>query len=325
MNAGATLNGTGTVGNTEINAGGKFAPGMANVPGTSMTVGGNLVFHSGSVYEVEVNAAGQGDRVIVSGTVDLTGSSLSVLAANGTYQPSTSYLIIDNDAVDPVIGTFTSVATNLAFLTPSVVYDGGTGNDVVLTLERDAALSFCSVAKTRNQCDVATALDQFPTDNALYLAVLNQTAAGARQAFDALSGEIHATVAGVLSEDSRYVRDAILGRLMQASYTGGGDMQVASLAAAGPQLASLDSSAMALGNPVAGGDTSLSAPAPSPLAFLDARLRRLGEFRLQRQRGDRKPQSRRLRVGHGRQYRRLLADWAGDRRVVLECGRGCAR
>ena len=134
VNSGATLNGTGIVGDAEINAGGTFAPGVPNFPGTSMTVEGNLVFHSASVYEVEVNATGQGDQVIVNGAVNLTGSILSVLASNGTYQPSTNYVIIDNDDVDPVIGTFASVTTNLAFLTPSVVYNGGTGNDVVLTL-----------------------------------------------------------------------------------------------------------------------------------------------------------------------------------------------
>ena len=40
-----------------------------------------------------------------------------------------------------------------------------------------------------SQCSVANTLNQFPTDNLPFLAVLNQTAEGARQAFDALSGE----------------------------------------------------------------------------------------------------------------------------------------
>ena len=216
MNDGATLTGTGTVGNTEINTGGTFAPGMATVPGTSMTVDGNLVLHSSSVYEVEVNAAGQGDKVIVNGTVNLTGSVLRVLAANGDYNPKTDYVIIENDGTDAVVGTFSSITSSLAFLTPTVIYNGGTGNDVVLTLVSNVGpgpgqQSFCSVADTRNQCNVAEALDLFPSNNPLFLAVLSQTAEGARQAFDALSGEIHATVAGMLADDSRYVRDAILG------------------------------------------------------------------------------------------------------------------
>jgi len=235
------------------------APG--NSIGT-MTVNGAFTLGKGATYEVEVNAAGQSDKVIVNGTVNLTGAVLRVLAANGNYKPKTDYLIIENDGSDAVSGIFASITSSLAFLTPSVIYNGGTGNDVVLTLIRNDT-DFCDVAQTRNQCSVGRALNQFPTDNALFLAVLNQTAAGARQAFDALSGEIHATVAGMLADDSRYVREAILGRLMQAGAASDGNTQMASLAAAGPQVASLDSSAMALGY----GDKSLSAPARAPLAF----------------------------------------------------------
>ena len=215
-NNGATLMGTGQLGATTILGGGLYAPGVYGI-GTQ-TVNGNFTLGAGAIYEVEANAAGQGDKVIVNGAVNLTGSVLRVLAEAGNYKPNTKYVIIDNDGVDAVAGTFASVTANLAFLKPTVIYNGGTGNDVVLTLERNATL-FTSVADTRNQRAVAGALDQFPTNNALFLAVLNQTADGARQAFDALSGEIHATVAGLLADDSRYVREAILGRLMQATYT----------------------------------------------------------------------------------------------------------
>ena len=218
---GARLGGTGTIGNnTTALSGGTVAPG--NSIGT-MTVNGTFTLSGGSVYEVEANAAGQSDKVVVNGTVNLTGATLRVLAQDGNYNPSTDYLIIDNDGADTVTGTFASVTTTLAFLTPTVLYTAGDGNDVVLTLERTSGpggsgpMSFCSVANTPNQCNVALALDQFPTDNPLFLAVLNQTEAGARQAFDALSGEIHATVSGTLADDSRYVREAVLGRLMQAS------------------------------------------------------------------------------------------------------------
>jgi outer membrane autotransporter protein len=143
-----------------------------------------------------------------------------------------------------------------------VFCDGGDGNDVVLTLI-NSGISFCSVANTRNQCHVALALDQFPTDNALFQAVLLQSPEGAREAFDALSGEVHASVSGVLADESRYVRDAMLGRLTQASYTGRSG-QVASLGAGGPQVAALDAQAMTVGSdePMTVGydDKSLAAP-----------------------------------------------------------------
>ena len=267
---GGTLKGTGTFGGLTVN-GGTVAPG--NSIGT-MTVNGAFTLGSGAVYEVEVNAAGESDKVIVNGTVNLTGATLRVLAANGNYKTSTNYTIIENDGADAVAGTFATITSSLAFLTPTVFYTGGDGNDVVLNLARNETL-FPDVARTFNQRAVAGALSQFPTNNALFLAVLNQTAEGARQAFDALSGEIHATVAGTLADDSRYVREAILGRLMQASHTAGGNTQTAALAAAGPQVASLDANAMALGY---GGKDLGAPPSSSPLAFWTRAYGAWGDF-----------------------------------------------
>jgi outer membrane autotransporter protein len=276
-----TLGGTGLIDNTvTVQSGGIYAPG--NSIGTQ-TVNDDFTLDAGAIYEVEVDAAGNGDKVVVTGlasTVNITGAILHVLAQNGSYAPSTQYTIIDNQSSNTVTGTFAQVTSNLAFLTPTVAYNVGPGaNDVVLTLTLiNNAVDFCSVAETRNQCNVATALDQFPTDNPLFLAVLNQTAEGARQAFDALSGEIHATVGGVLADDSRYLREAILGRLVQASYTNnttGKAGQVASFGAGGPQVASLDSQAMALGY-----DDKSLAPAPSTpgLAFWTRAYGAWGDF-----------------------------------------------
>src|SRR5204862_6349368 len=56
-------------------------------------------------------------------------------------------------------------------------------------------------------------------------------------ALDQLSGEVHASTASVLADESLYVRSAILGRLRQASY--GGDIgtmgTMAALRLGGPQ------------------------------------------------------------------------------------------
>jgi outer membrane autotransporter protein len=273
VNDGGMLMGSGMIGgDAMIMSGGMYAPG--NSIGTQ-TIAGNLMFASGAVLQVEVNAAGASDKIIVNGTVNLTGAALQVLAANGAYRPKTNYTIIENDGSDAVTGTFASITSNLAFLTPAVFYNAGDGNDVVLRLERTS--EFCSVAKTKNECNVATALDQFATNNDLFLAVLNQTAAGARQAFDALSGEIYATVSGVLADDSRYVRDAVLGRLMQAGHTGRGDGSAA-LAAAGPQSASIDANAMTLGSGSKSLGEDMPASAPAPLAFWTRAFGAWGDF-----------------------------------------------
>ncbi|GFO81007.1 MAG: hypothetical protein A49_06340 [Methyloceanibacter sp.] len=202
---GGTVKGTGTFGDLTVN-GGTVAPG--NSIGT-MTVN-NFTLGSGAVYEVEVNAAGQSDKVIANGAVNLTGAALRVLAENGNYKPKTEYTIIQKDSAGAVTGEFDSISTNYAFLTPAVDYSAGDGNDVVLTLLRTVVpstggggnggggsggggsggsggsggtsyLSFCSVANTKNQCNVAHALDKFPTDNPLFLSVLTQTAPGSVQ------------------------------------------------------------------------------------------------------------------------------------------------
>jgi outer membrane autotransporter protein len=236
-----TFGSNGTIGGLTVNRGGTLAPGHSI--GT-LTVNGPFVLNPGAVFEVDVDAKGKSDKVIVTDTFNLTGSTLRVLAAIGNYEPRTSYVIIDNLGTDSVRGKFAQVTTNLAFLTPSVDYGGGRGEDVVLILTRTSA--FASVAQTRSHRAVAGALDQFPTSHPLFLTVLNQTAEDARQAFEALSGEIHATVSGVLADDSRYVREAVLGRLMQTTYTNNAG-EVASLGAAGPQVASLEGRAMAVG------------------------------------------------------------------------------
>jgi len=262
VNAGATLSGTGTIA-ALLNNGGVIAPGPAI--GT-LSVAGDAAFGPG-VYQVEVNPHGNGDQMIVGGAVNLSGAILRVLAQNGDYSPSVQYVVIDKTSGGPVAGTFEQVTANSIFLTPTVAYDGGTGNDVVLTLN---AVPFSSVATTPNQRAVATALDQ-GVFGALAQSIFFQTEEGAQQAFNALSGEIHATVAGTLADDSRYVREAMLGRMMQATYSDGAG-EIASLAAAGPQVASLDGQAMTLGY------DGKSLIAPEPLAFWTRAFGAWGDF-----------------------------------------------
>ena len=149
--------------------------------------------------------------VVVGGLVNLTGAILQVLAAPGNYAASTEYLIIDNQGDAPVTGTFGEITSSLAFLTPTVIYNGGIGaNDVVLTLVQQGGgggKQFCSVATSTNQCDVANAVQKLGAGNPLYDAILVQSVAGAQQAFNALSGEVHSTVSSTLANDSHYVRD----------------------------------------------------------------------------------------------------------------------
>ena len=97
---------------------------------------------------------------------------------------------------------------SFAFLTPALSYDA---NDVFLGFTQTTA--FPSVALTRNQASTATALQALGLGNPLFNVVVGQSVAGARQAFDALSGEVHASAVTTAFEDARLPREAILDRL----------------------------------------------------------------------------------------------------------------
>ncbi|MFI4997506.1 MAG: autotransporter domain-containing protein, partial [Hyphomicrobiales bacterium] len=210
VNNGGTLMGNGTIGGLAVNGGGTVAPG--NSIGT-LNVSGNVAFGSGSTYQVEINAAGQGDKIAATGKATLTGGTVQVLAANGLYTPALRYTILT--ANGGVSGTFAQLAvssniTSFAFLTPALSYDA---NDVFLGFAQTA--TFQSVALTRNQASTATAIQALGLGNPIFNAVVGQTAAGAQQAFDALSGEIHASAVTAALEDQRLPREAILDRLSQ--------------------------------------------------------------------------------------------------------------
>nr|WP_275944979.1 autotransporter domain-containing protein [Bradyrhizobium sp. dw_411] len=117
VNAGATLGGNGTVGNTTIN-GGTLAPG--NSIGT-LTVQGNLLLTAASRYIVEVSPSGS-DRTNVFGTATLGGATVTALFGVGSYV-SKQYTIVN--ATDGVVGRFSSlVNTNApANFTSALSYD----------------------------------------------------------------------------------------------------------------------------------------------------------------------------------------------------------
>ncbi|MBZ6078272.1 autotransporter outer membrane beta-barrel domain-containing protein [Microvirga puerhi] len=207
---GATLGGNGTIGGLIVQSGGSAAPG--NSIGR-LSVAGNILFQSGSIYQVEANAAGQADRIDASGAATLQGGTVQVLAEQGTYLPRTTYTILS--AAGGVSGRFSAVSSNLAFLLPSLDYGN---NDVTLTLARSSnpapqPIAFSSVATTINQFRTANAVEALGEGNWVFDTVLSQSVAGARQAFDALSGEAHASAVTVAYEDARLVQNAILTRL----------------------------------------------------------------------------------------------------------------
>ncbi|MCX7304358.1 MAG: autotransporter domain-containing protein [Hyphomicrobiales bacterium] len=199
----ATLGGAGTIIGAVTNSG-TIAAG--NSIGT-LSVLGSIAFEAGSTLETQVNAAGQTDLVDVTGTVAINGGTVSVLAATGSYAPSTQYTIVSTTAGRT--GTFSGVTSNFAFLAPALTYDA---NNVYLTLANNG-IDFDSVGGTPNQRATGAGVQEQGSGDPIYDAVLVLDIPGARSAFDQLSGEIHASAASVLLDDSRHVREATLGRL----------------------------------------------------------------------------------------------------------------
>ncbi|MCX7364507.1 MAG: autotransporter domain-containing protein [Alphaproteobacteria bacterium] len=142
------LGGSGTI-NGNVTNNGMLSPG--NSIGT-LTISGDYTQAATGVYQVEINAAGQSDRVNVSGTATL-GGTVSVLAQPGLYTRNTSYTILSSGTR---VGTYSSVSSNFAFMTPTLSY---VGDDVLLNLTL-AGDGFRKGAQTANQKAIGAALDQ---------------------------------------------------------------------------------------------------------------------------------------------------------------------
>ncbi|MEZ6134274.1 MAG: SdrD B-like domain-containing protein [Pirellulaceae bacterium] len=135
---GAMLAGSGTIdGNVAID-GGTLSPGFS--PGMLHT--GSLQLGGGAIYSVEINGGTPGaagyDQTIVSGSVDLSDSQLSLSLG---YVPDVGdqFLILDNDGVDEILGTFADLGEGQAIYLGSnleavISYMGGSGNDIELTV-----------------------------------------------------------------------------------------------------------------------------------------------------------------------------------------------
>jgi len=201
--SGATIMGTGTVGGN-LTVSGIIAPG--NSIGT-LNVTGNYTQNAGSTYNVEVNAAGQSDKIAVTGSATLNGGTVAVQAANGSYQRNTSYTIVT--ASGGVNGTYSSVTSNLAFLTPSLSYSG---NAVLLTLLASAS-SFQNGAQTPNQRAVGQVLDTAsPTATGDFATVLNaiyglDSTQGPR-VLDAISGQNYSGFSSLMVQGAQLFMDA---------------------------------------------------------------------------------------------------------------------
>ncbi|MCJ8519166.1 outer membrane autotransporter protein [Pseudorhizobium tarimense] len=220
---GATLKGSGTIGTTALSNGAKLAPG--NSIGT-LNVAGDFTFSPGSTYEVEVDPVLlTSDRLQVGGTAYLNNANVVHVGFPGTYPSSSTYTILT--AAGGINGTFGTVSSDLAYLDASLFYSS---NSVEMTLDRKLAptppgpplpptpviLRFADLAETSNQIAVANAAEALGAGNPVFDSVLSLPSGAPPAAFEALSGEIHASFLSGLMEESHYLRGAVYDRLSSA-------------------------------------------------------------------------------------------------------------
>ena len=195
------LGGSGKIGALTVT--GTAAP--ANSIGT-LNVTGNLTFAAGSTYQVEVAPDGTSDLIAAAGTINLQGGTVSVLTGGvTTYAPLTTYTILTGSSV---AGTFANVTSDLAFLSPSLIYNAAS---VQLRLLRND-VSLGSVADTANQQAVAAAVAA-RNSGGVFDAVVGLNAADARNAFDQLSGEVFVASATVTARDGHDAAREMLDRI----------------------------------------------------------------------------------------------------------------
>ena len=132
-----TAGGSGTVGDISCSA--NLAPG--NSPGCLTS--SNLFFTSAADFFVELTGTtpcSGHDQLIVHGTNNLGNAVLHVVNNFPPGKPSIGdqFTILNNDAAEAITGTFSGLANNATFnvgdIGYRINYNGGTGNDVVLTV-----------------------------------------------------------------------------------------------------------------------------------------------------------------------------------------------
>ncbi|WP_233234945.1 autotransporter domain-containing protein [Bordetella sp. LUAb4] len=235
---GGTLAGTGQLAMAQIGDGGTLSPGSKANPTGTLTTNGPVQFTTGSTLSINALPDGSSSKLVVNGaTLVQDGAKFQMVGlGNGLYAESTTYNVLQ--ATGGVNGTFTTVASSLAFLEPSLSYtanavdltvklkdvpvdpgqggsgggDTGTGNtggngnggnggngNTGGSSGGTRPIQFADLALNRNQRSVAGALQSLPKNSALYARVLNLPEGTPSAVFESLSGETHASTSNMLN------------------------------------------------------------------------------------------------------------------------------
>src|SRR5262252_4647828 len=204
---------------------------LTMLPGGILATG--TYTQTGGLLQYLLTPGGAG-RITVVNTATL-GGTLGVTVAPGLYGLSTRYTLLSAGAISGQFAQFISSPTSAFLSLSGPIYNPDPSVDVTLTRTPFGAVA----GLTANQQAVGNALEAgYSTTLTGPAATLytNLLMTGTPDALSQLSGEIHGSVQSVIVDDSRYIRQAVLGRLRQAPYAGGTGA-IAALGSGGPTLA----------------------------------------------------------------------------------------
>jgi autotransporter-associated beta strand protein len=137
---GQTLSGSGLI-NNELgtNSGAIISPG--SIAGTGILSSFDALIDNGSQFNVTLNntTAGTGhDQLSVVGDVIIDGATLNIIDGITNLSGTNQFVIINNDSTDSILGPgFSGLSEGSIFIVGSkifsITYQGGDGNDVVVT------------------------------------------------------------------------------------------------------------------------------------------------------------------------------------------------
>lgn len=216
INNGAFLTGNGTVGGLSVKSGGTVSPGASTIQ--TLNVAGNAAFESGSVYVVQVDDTSS-DAISVTGSATIDSTAKVTLSAlngdNSSIAVDKKYTIVTTTT--GVTGTFATISKYSAYLQDELTYDN---DNVYLTRTRNGKALAAQTA-TPNEGAAAGGVDSLSNGNSLYDAVVQLQTGETAQAFDQLSGEVHASTTSVIIANSGMSRAAVNNRIRD-SFSGGG-------------------------------------------------------------------------------------------------------
>ena len=225
VNTEGLLAGNGTIVGT-VDNGGMVAAGRPHEGGT-LTIEGDYIQRRNASLLVQALAPNGTSRLAITGTAQIEGGAVKVELAPGRFRGDQRHTIVS--AANGVSGRYDALAERYAFLDLSLAYGP---KHIYLDVDRNAT-AFADVGATGNQRAVGAGIESLGLPDAgpaavmtdvisdsngtgLYDQVILMDAGAARSTFDSLSGEMHASVASSLMDDSRYARDAISNRLRAA-------------------------------------------------------------------------------------------------------------